>query len=83
MRFNRIFLAAAVSVKMRLMAAAIEVYNKPGFPYRSESFTILAINGWELALKAKWLDLHRNDKRSLYVYEHKISLVNNLYGNYT
>ena len=55
------------------MAAAIEVYNKPGFPYRSESFTILAINGWELALKAKWLDLHRNDKRSLYVYEHKMT----------
>jgi hypothetical protein len=35
------------------MVGAIEIYNKPGFPYRTESFTILAINGWELLLKAK------------------------------
>ena len=41
------------------MVAAIEIYNKPGFPYRNESFTILAINGWELLLKAKWLDLYQ------------------------
>ena len=55
------------------MVAGIEVYNKPGFPYRNESFTILAINGWELLLKAKWLDLHGNKKRSLYVYEHRLT----------
>ena len=55
------------------MVAAIEIYNKPGFPYRNESFTILAINGWELLLKAKWLDLHGNKKRSLYVYEHLLT----------
>ena len=53
------------------MVAAIEVYNKPGFPYRNESFTILAINGWELLLKAKWLDLHSNKKQSLYIYENR------------
>ena len=53
------------------MVAAIEIYNKPGFPYRNESFTILAINAWELLLKAKWLDLHGNKKRSLYIYEHR------------
>ena len=51
------------------MAAAIEIYNKPGLPYRNESFTILAINGWELLCKAKWLDLHENRRRSLYIYE--------------
>lgn len=51
------------------MLAAIEIYNKPGFPYRAESFTILAINGWELLLKAKWLALHKNKSNSLYVYE--------------
>ena len=55
------------------MVAAIEIYNKPGFPYRNESFTILAINGWELLLKAKWLALHGNSKRSLYVYEHRLT----------
>jgi hypothetical protein len=51
------------------MVAAIEIYNKPGFPYRSESFAILAINGWELLLKAKWLADNRNQPSSLYVFE--------------
>ena len=51
------------------MVAAIEIYNKPGFPYRTESFAILAINGWELLLKAKWLTDHRHRERSLYVHE--------------
>lgn len=35
--------------------AAIEVYNKPNFSYREEVFAILAINGWELLLKARLL----------------------------
>ena len=51
------------------MAAGIEIYNKPGFPYRNESFTILAINSWELLLKTRWLHLHGHERRSLYVYE--------------
>ena len=37
------------------MISAIEVYNKPDFKYREETFAILAINAWELLLKAKWL----------------------------
>jgi hypothetical protein len=49
------------------MVAAIDVYNKPDFPYRAESFTILALNGWELLLKAKWLADHDNRLNSLYV----------------
>jgi len=49
------------------MVAAIEIYNKPGFSYRVESFSILAINAWELLLKAKWINLHDNKKQSLYV----------------
>lgn len=51
------------------MVAAIEIYNKPGFPYRAETFAILAINGWELLLKSKWLADNGNKLRSLYVYE--------------
>ena len=51
------------------MLAAIEIYNKPDFSYREETFAILAINGWELLLKAKWLDDHNNQVRSLYVKE--------------
>src|SRR5450755_330933 len=34
------------------MFAAVEVHNKPIFPYRYEVCTLLAINAWELALKA-------------------------------
>lgn len=49
--------------------ASIEVYNKPDFLYREEAFAVLAINGWELLLKAKWLADHDNKIRSLYVME--------------
>ena len=51
------------------MASAIEIYNKPRIPYRNESFVILAVNGWELLLKAKWLELHGHKRQSLYIYE--------------
>ena len=33
--------------------AGIEIYNKPDFKYREETFSILAVNAWELLLKAK------------------------------
>jgi hypothetical protein len=49
------------------MISAIEVYNKPDFKYREETFSILAINAWELLLKAKWLSENNNKIRSLYV----------------
>lgn len=50
------------------LISAIEIYNKPAFGYREETFAILAINAWELLLKAKVLELNNNDLRSLYVY---------------
>lgn len=53
------------------MVAAIGVYNQPSFPYRAESFAILAINGWELLLKARWLVDNNNKERSLYVRERR------------
>ena len=34
------------------MIGAIEIYNKPRFDYRDETFVILVINAWELVLKA-------------------------------
>lgn len=34
------------------MFAAVEIHNKPVFPYRYEVCTLLAVNAWELALKA-------------------------------
>jgi len=51
------------------MLAAIEVYNKPNFPYRAESFAALAVNAWELLLKAKWLVEHNNKLSCLYIQE--------------
>ncbi len=51
--------------------SAIEIYNKPDFQYRGETFSILAVNGWELLLKAKWLKANNNKVQSLYVKEHR------------
>ena len=53
--------------------AAIEIYNKPDFLYREESFSVMAINGWELLLKAKWPADNNNNIRSLYVREYKVN----------
>ena len=49
------------------MVSAIEIYNKPDFRYREETFSILAINGWELLLKAKWLVENDDKPESLYI----------------
>src|ERR1022692_198683 len=49
--------------------SSIEIYNKPTFAYREETFAILALNAWELLLKAKLLAENENDPRCLYVYE--------------
>jgi hypothetical protein len=49
------------------MLAGIEIYNKPRFIYRAQSFAILAMNAWELLLKAKWLTDNNNRVSSLYV----------------
>lgn len=56
--------------------AAIEIYNKPNFLYREETFSILAVNGWELLLKAKWLQKNGDEISSLYVMEKRQGLDN-------
>lgn len=48
------------------MLSAIEIYNKPAFHNREEVFAILAVNSWELLLKAQWLRLNRFNIRSIY-----------------
>lgn len=50
-------------------AAAVEVYNKPSFDYRCETFVILALNAWELLLKAMVLKNNGNRPKSIRVYE--------------
>ncbi len=54
--------------------AAIEVYNKPTFSYREESFAILAINAWELLFKARILQLSKNRMASILEYERRKKL---------
>ena len=51
------------------LIAAIEIYNKPDFAYREETFAILAINAWELLLKAKVLADAGNKIQALHVLE--------------
>lgn len=50
------------------ITAAVEVYNKPSFAYREETFAILALNAWELLLKAKLLKDAGNDVRAIRLY---------------
>lgn len=49
--------------------SAIEIYNKPDFKYREESFSILMVNAWETLLKAKILLDSGNDLKSLFVID--------------
>lgn len=56
---------------LNAMLAAIEVYNKPSFAYREETFSILAVTAWELLLKARILQLSKNRIASILVYERR------------
>lgn len=49
--------------------AAIEVYNKPDFRYREESFSILMLNAWELLLKGRILFENHGDQKAIEVWE--------------
>lgn len=49
--------------------SAIEIYNKPDFKYREESFSILMVNSWELILKARILQENKNNLKSIYVID--------------
>jgi hypothetical protein len=51
------------------LLSAIEIYNKPDFKYREETFAILMLNAWELLLKAKLVVDCGNDMRCLFVYD--------------
>ena len=47
--------------------SAIEIFNKPVFDYKQESFVILITNSWELLIKAKILKDSGHKKNSIYV----------------
>ena len=60
-----------VDKSVEAMLAAIEIYNKPSFAYREESFSILSINAWELLLKARLLQLSGNKLGVILKYERR------------
>jgi hypothetical protein len=49
--------------------AAIEIYNKPGFRYREESFAILMLNAWELLPKARIVKENNKNIKSIEIWE--------------
>jgi hypothetical protein len=53
------------------MLCAVEIYNKPIFAYRDETFCILAVNAWELLIKAKILADNDEKLESLYIPQSK------------
>ena len=68
-----------VDKSLATMLSAIEIYNKPDFKYREEIFSILAINSWELLVKAKWIKDNNNKLSSIYVMEKRLKVDKNYY----
>lgn len=53
------------------MVSSVEIYNKPDYKYREETFAILALNAWELLFKGWVLENNHHDLKALYIYEHR------------
>lgn len=68
MRINQTY-RSLLDKSVNSMLSAIEIYNKPNFAYREETFAILAINSWELLFKAQLLKLNNYNLKSIYVLE--------------
>jgi hypothetical protein len=68
MKVNKIY-RSLLDKSIASMLSAIEIYNKPNFAYREESFAILSVNAWELLLKAYILRKNNYKIRSLYMLE--------------
>lgn len=66
-------IAAAVS--------SIEIYNKPDFYYREETFAILLVNAWELLAKARILQKSGGKLRSIYVADARGQIKKGRAGN--
>ncbi len=56
-----------VEKSIQAVLAAIEIYNKPDFGYREETFSILLVNAWEILLKAKVVRDGLENIESLYI----------------
>ncbi|HBC8788884.1 TPA: DUF3644 domain-containing protein [Citrobacter braakii] len=63
---NKFFFNILLDKAVTASVTAIEVYNKPDFKFREESFSILMVNAWELLLKARLLQLNNDNLDSIY-----------------
>lgn len=68
MRKNKTF-ESLIDKSIGSMLSAIEIYNKPDFKYREETFAILAVNSWELLLKARIFQLGNYRINTIYCYK--------------
>jgi hypothetical protein len=73
MKINKTY-RSLLDKSINSMLSAIEIYNKPNFSYREETFAILAVNAWELILKAHLLKCCNYNMKHLYQLEPKIKL---------
>jgi len=60
---------ALLDKSLSSLLSAIEIYNKPNFCYREETFSILAVNAWELLFKAYILKINKFNEKSIYEKE--------------
>lgn len=68
MRVNQTY-RSLLDKSVNSMLSAIEIYNKPNFSYREETFAILATNAIELLFKAQLLKASAYQMKGLYVME--------------
>lgn len=73
MKINKTY-RSLLDKSINSMLSAIEIYNKPNFSYREETFAILAVNSWELILKAYLLKKCSYNMNHLYVMEPVLKL---------
>lgn len=77
---KKFFYQLLVEKAVNACVSAIEIYNKPDFKFREETFSILMVNAWELMLKAKILSMNNDEKNSIY-FKDKGSNVKSASGN--
>lgn len=73
MKINKTY-RSLLDKSINSMLSAIEIYNKPNFSYREETFAILAVNAWELILKAYLLKKCSYKMNKLYIMEPVLKL---------
>ena len=70
MRINKLY-RSLIDKSVDCMMSGIEIFNKPDFKYREGSFAILAVNSWEMLLKAQVLAFNSMRQNSIFVWEPK------------